>query len=76
MTRFNDVEIRTLKRIIDAVQLHSIPERLNIHTEFTLVYDFAEASIMESIKGKLSRRPVHVLDLDTWEEFQDYSLQE
>ena len=76
MTRFTDQEVHVLHKIIHAVQLHSIPERLNIRTRFTLVYDFAEASIMESIKGKLSRRPVHVLDLDTWEEFQDYSLQE
>ena len=76
MTRFTDQEVHVLHKIINAIEFHSVPEHFKINTTFHLVYDFAEASIMESIKGKLSRRPVHVLDLDTWEEFQDYSLQE
>lgn len=76
MTRFSDVEIRTLRKIIHAVQLHSVPERLNIHTSFTLIYDYGESVILESIRAKLAHRPVELLDLDSWETFQDFDFQE
>jgi len=76
MNRFNDIEIQVLKKIIDAVKLHSTPELLNIKTQFVLCYDYGECAVMESIKGKLSRRPVELLDLDSWETFQDFDFQE
>jgi hypothetical protein len=76
MIRFSDVEIRTLKKIIDAVKLHSTPELLNIKTQFVLCYDYGECAVMESIRAKLAHRPVQLIDLDSWEEIQVYDFTE
>jgi len=76
MTRFTDQEVHVLHKIINAIEFHSVPGHFKINTTFHLVYDYQESSIMESIKGKLSRRPVHCLDLDTWESFPDYDFTE
>jgi hypothetical protein len=76
MTRFSDIEIQTLRKIIHAIQLHSAQGRSNIRTSFTLIYDYGESVILESIRAKLAHRPVELLDLDTWETFQDYDFSE
>ena len=76
MKRFNAAEIKLLQTIIDAIEFHSVSKNLKLNSDFHIVYDCTDAINIKSIRGKLSRRSIHVLDLDDGNEYEAEKLEE